>query len=139
MDIKTAIQEYCTSKSWKFVHGRKSDQNLIDITDVLKAEADNMSEGETMLFLDPVERISLEEGIRYSGNFMVLTNSALDKSYEAKFTDYIEPLISIVLNDFKWYLNCDYDVERWRSIEVVNAFDLNADGLAISFTVKGYN
>jgi len=139
MDILTSIKEFSASKSWTFVQGRKSDQNLIDITDVLKSEADNMSEGETMIFLDPIERTSLDDGIQYSGNFMVLTNSALDKSYENKFTDYIEPLIQTVLKDFKWSLNCDFDVLTWRSIEVVNAFDLNADGLAVSFTVKGYN
>ena len=138
MNIKDAFKNIADSLGWGFEYARRDYQNLTDVSDWIHSASQNYATGETFLFLDPVIRSPHETGITYSGNMMILTNSDIDMTYNDKFEGYIRPILDIVLGSFKNKLICDFDVNLWRVIEVVNFFDFNADGVSISFEIKGY-
>lgn len=136
MEVKTKLKQIAEANGWRFVYARRDYQNLIDAAQFISDEMRDAGVGETVLFLDPVVRKSENIGMRYTGNFMVLTSSNVDDSYEERTLKYIDPLIEKVMKEMKQKLRCIYDVDNWQSIEVINVFDFNADGLSISFNLK---
>lgn len=138
MDLTETLKAFADSKGWKFIHARRDYQNLQSTTDFISSETETYGTGETFLFLDPVVRKPEGDGITYSGNFLILTNSDLDKDYDDKFEDYIKPLISIVAEELKSFLRCDYDINDLTILEVINVFDFNSDGVSVRFNLKGY-
>lgn len=139
MDIREKLKAYAESKNWKFIHARRDFQNLHGVTDFIYSQTEGLDTGETVLILDPVVRKFERDGILYSGNFLVLTNSPLDMDYEEKYLNYIQPLFGIINNALPNVLRCEYDLNAWQAIELVNQFDFNADGVSVSFSVKGYD
>ncbi|SOC79834.1 hypothetical protein SAMN06296241_1371 [Salinimicrobium sediminis] len=135
MEVNQKLKDIATGYGWRFKAARRDYQNLIDATTFISDALVDAGNGETVLFLDPVVRKSEDLGIRYTGNFMVLTASDFDGDYEEKYEKFIQPLIQKVMVEMKQKLRCDYDVEFWQSIEVVNVFDFNADGLSVSFNL----
>lgn len=138
MDVKDAFKNIADDLGWGFEYARRDYQNLADITDFIYSTSKNYNTGETFMFIDPIVRSPHNTGTTYSGNMMILTNSDLDGMYDDKFEAYIRPLLNIVLGSFKNKLLCDFDINLWRVIEVVNFFDFNADGVSIQFEIKGY-
>lgn len=137
MDIKDKLESLATSYGWRFVHARRDYANLTQALSFVEDEAQKYGVGETILFLDPVVRDgSKTDGIVYSGNFMVLTISDLDGTYDNKYKDMIKPITDIVLVSMVNQLRCSYTVNQWRAIEVINVFDINADGLSVNFNLK---
>ena len=138
MELKTRLKEIADSYGWRFVYARRDYQNLIDATNFISDELRDAGKGETVLFMDPVTRRAENIGTRFTGNFMVLTSSDFDNSYEERMLNYVDPLIRKVMNDMRAQLVCDFDVDDWTAIEVINMFDFNADGLNVRFNLKGY-
>lgn len=138
MDISNDLKDYATLRGWKCHYARRDYQNLVDATTFVADTVEGYSEGETMMFIDPIRRKSLSDGISYAGSFMVLTKSDLDDDYFSRKQKYIDPLINTLLKTLKDRLKCNYDVDLWDSVEVINQFDWNADGLAITFSVRSY-
>jgi len=138
MDLINKLKEIALANGWRFKPARRDYQNLIDATAFISDEMADAGNGETVLFLDPVVRKSEDIGMRFTGNLMVLTASDIDMTYEEKYEKFIQPLIDIVMVQMKNKLRCDYDVDGWQSIEVINVFDFNADGLSVNFNLKGY-
>lgn len=138
MDFSTALENLALSYGWRFVHARRDYQNLTDAINYVSDELEGYGNGETVLFLDPVERSGRSPEITYSGNFMVLTRSDIDDTYEGKREKYIVPLLETVHGTMQNNLICEFDLDAWRSIEVINMFDFNADGLSVRFSAKGY-
>lgn len=138
MDVKEVLKNLALGYGWRFEYARRDYQNLIDATNFVADTIEGYGVGETVLFLDPIQRSGKSNDVTYQGNFMILTKSDLDDSYDGKHTKYIQPLIDIVHGGMEYKLRCEFDVNTWRSIEVVNVFDFNADGLSISFNLKGY-
>lgn len=136
--LKDKLKTLALSQGWKFVNARRDYQNLIDATNFVADEVEGYSVGETVLFLDPVIRKTEKDGMRFTGNFMVLTKSDFDDDYESRQIKYIDPLVEVVMKSMFNKLRCDFDVDGWQAIEVINVFDFNADGLSISFNLKGY-
>lgn len=138
MDIKDKLESLATNYGWRFVHARRDYANLTDALAFVEDEAQKYGVGETILFLDPVVRDGTKtDGIGYSGNFMILTISDLDGTYDEKYKDFIEPLTPIIVEDMRNKLRCSYNINQWRAIEVINVFDINADGLSVNFNLKG--
>lgn len=140
MDLRDKLQTIATDNGWTFNHGRRDYQNIQDIVSRLKSQSEDLASGETFLMLDPIQRKTLTSNtFEYSGNFMVLTNSDLKKTYTEKYEAFIAPLLEVVGVSMRNKMNCDFDVKLWRTIEVVNMFDFNADGLSVSFNLIGYS
>jgi len=137
MDFKQLLETIAAGYGWGVVYARRDYQNLQDILDRINSEAENYAEGETFLFVDPMQRKRHSTGYTYSGRFMVLTNADLADDYATKYAQYIAPIIDIVMNKIPNKLRCDGDVEQWQSIEVINALDINGDGLSVTYQWKG--
>jgi hypothetical protein len=139
MTPEIKLKALATAQGWAFVNAPRSYQNLQDIANFIADTMEGVGVGETFLFLDPVIRAKkTSEYIDYSGNFMVLTKSDLDETtYADRKTKYIDPVIDILYGTFYNKLRCDFSISDWRSIEVINVFDFNGDGVSMKFTLKG--
>ncbi len=138
MDFSTALNNYASDKGWRFIYARRDYQNLTDATNFIADSLEGFGVGETMLFCDPIVREGNGNSITYSGSFMILTKSDLDDDYDSRKQKYIDPLIDVVFSKMRNSFICDFDIDKWKSIELINQFDWNADGLMITFNVKGY-
>lgn len=138
MEVKEKLKELALANGWRFKYARRDYQNLIDATQFISDEMKDAGNGETVLFLDPVVRKTENLGVRYTGNFMVLKSSNLDENYEDRTEINIDPIVNQVMTVMVQKLKCIYDVDNWTSIEVINVFDFNADGLSVNFNLKAY-
>lgn len=138
MDVKQFLENIALSKGWRFIHARRDYQNLTDVLNYIRDEIESFEENETGIFLDPVTTSRQADGILYTGSFMVLTHSDLDMTYDQKYDTYIKPAKEYI-NGALWNkLRCDFDINTWTTIEVINVFDFNADGVSVQFNLKGY-
>lgn len=138
MDLKDTLEAIAVSQGWGFEYARRDYQNLVDVSDMIFSVSQEYADGETFMFVDPITRRPHETGVVYSGNLLILTNSDLDMGYEEKFEAYIRPMLDIVLKSMVGTLLCHYDLTTWRTLEVINFFDFNADGISIQYELKGY-
>ena len=138
MEAKDKFEMLALANGWRFIHARRDYQNLTDALSFIDDAVEGYGVGETILFLDPViYDATSTDGVVYSGNFMVLTKSDIDDTYENKYAKYIEPLKQEILGSFKNNVRCSFEIKQWRAIEVINVFDINADGLSVQFNLKG--
>jgi|SRR5690625_3186477 len=139
MNLKEKFKQLAEDRGWRFVYARRDYQNLHEVTDFISDQMQEAGQGETVLFLDPIVRRREDVGqVRHSGNFMVLTQSDLDDSYDDRTKNYIDPLINDVMGGLANELRCDFDIDEWVSIELINIFDFNADGISVRFNLRGY-
>lgn len=138
MDLSNHLKSYATSKNWRYEYARRDYQNLIDATDFVADAIEGYGVGETIMIVDPIRRSSENSGISYRGSFMVLTKSDLDDDYASRKTKYIDPLLDIILKEMKGFLLCNFDINQWEAIELINMLDWNADGLLVTYNLKGY-
>ena len=139
MTLENKFKTLTETLGWTFVNARRDYQNLASVADFIADTMEGVGVGETFLFLDPVIRAKkTSEYIDYSGNFMVLTQSDLDETtYADRKTKYIDPINDILYGTFYDKLRCNFLISDWRSIEVINVFDFNGDGVSMKFTLKG--
>ena len=139
MTPETKLETLATARGWTFINARRDYQNLQQLVNFIADSMEGVGVGETFLFLDPVIRgKKTTEFITYTGNFMVLTKSDLDETtYADRKIKYIDPVIEIMYGAFYNNLRCDFKVLEWNSIEVINEFDLNGDGISMKFKLEG--
>lgn len=118
-----------------FTYARRDYQNLYDEVPV----------GTPQIFLDPVQitesfgEYNEVETREYSGTFMVLISSDVEKgNYEQRYIDEIKPILDTTLATIKDTLRCDSDItiSLWRTVEAINIFDYNMDGVIVTYTVQ---
>lgn len=136
MDFKTQLENIATAKSWAFVYARRDFQNLFDASNFVVDAVEGFGVDETVMFVDPIKRATTPEGVNYTGAFMIVTRANHDKPYEERYTLFIEPLLAEIKSIYNG-LKCANDVITWNTTEVINIFDLNADGLLINYQVNG--
>ena len=116
---------------WSFEYSRADYQNLFD-------EMDN---NKIHLFVDPIVidsnfSDSGNETKTYSGKFMLLLSSDVDEDYSSKYSTYIKPLIDNSTQIIKADLLCgEYQINKFQTIEVINLFDNNLDGVLVNYSV----
>jgi len=139
MTAETKLETLAIARGWTFINARRDYQNLQELVNFIADSMEGYGVGETFLFLDPVIRgKKTTEFITYTGNFMVLTKSDLDETtYADRKIKYIDPVIEIMYGAFYDNLRCDFKVLEWNSIEVINEFDLNGDGISMKFKLEG--
>ncbi len=58
-------------------------------------------------------------------------------TYKEKYIEHIQPLMNGSLSIIKQTLICsDFEVMKFSSVEVINLFDTNLDGVLITYSVK---
>ena len=129
------LKSICATEDWVFTYARKDFQNLFN-----EIERVNIPH----IFLDPVviedvvNDMGATEAKIYSGDFMIMVSSDIDcESYDQRFQDHIKPLIETSIESLKDSIRCGQNVSfnLWRTIEVINAFDYNFDGLIVSYNI----
>lgn len=142
------LREITESLLWKFYYGRRDFQNLV--------ETESENDATYYFYLDPVTRnpIYSNAGLptgetEFEGRFMLLTKSDLDQEYdnqkevlakeEGKWLTHIKPKIVSVFSVFEAKLVCeDIEIQRMQTIDVINMFDENMDGILVNFKFKVY-
>ena len=116
---------------WIFEYSRSDYQNLYD----------EMTNDKIHLFVDPITTVSSfsDSGVETKsayGKLMILVSSDVDEDYQQKYDTNIKPLIDGALQVLKDTLVCSiYDIQKFETIEVINLFDFNLDGLLINYNV----
>lgn len=124
------LKNVAANAEWGFEYSRQDYQNLFD-------EIEN---NKPYLFVDPITIDSKfsdsgNEKKTYSGKFMLLLSSDVDESYSDKYNDYIKPLLDTNLQILKDELACtDYQIQYFRTLEVINLFDQNLDGVLVNYS-----
>lgn len=140
--MKEIFEQICQDRGYYFDYGRRDFQNLYDLAN---------EKGKFLFFLDPVRQDEYfsEMGNNtetiYSGYFMLLLNSDFDREYDSqkesdkgngKYEKYIKPCreeLAKIIDTF----NCnDLEVSEWSITEVINVFDVNADGVLVRYSIK---
>ena len=139
-DLVEVLENYATSYGWQFSYGNKANQNLLQ-SDLI---ADKI-----YLLLDPLNRkrkFSEFGGtgkVIFTGSFLLVVKSTIDLTYhgqgdaQGKYLKNIKPLLQTSLPLLEDDLNCSaYEIENWDIIDVVDAFDVNTDGIIVKFTLS---
>jgi hypothetical protein len=128
------LKAIAVANSYSFIYGRADYQNLHD----------ELETGLEYIFLDPVvideqfDEFNRVEASTYSGSFMILVSSDIDKGdYDARYIDEIKPIIDGALVIIKEALKCggSVDFNSWRQVEVINLFDYNLDGVTVTYNI----
>lgn len=138
MELKEKLNEIATSKGWAFVYARRDYQNLYEAAQYVEDSVSTYAMDETVMFVDPIVRSPKSGTTEYKGKFMVVTKSNMDWDYDERYVKYIEPLIPEFKSVIK-SLSCDFDVKEFRMVEIINLFDLNADGFVVTYSIDGYD
>lgn len=138
MNVKDKLEAIATLNGWAFEYGRRDFHNLRD-SDSFKADSvEGFGNDDSIMFCDPIKTADQADDIILStGTFMILTRSNHDKTYSERYDLFIEPLL-VALKTMKNQFKCDWNVVRWEKTEVINVFDINADGVLITFSMNGY-
>lgn len=127
------LKAIAAANGWVFEYGRRDFQNLHDETE---------QKGVSYLFVDPIE-ISKNrsdsgqvESITSGGSLMLLYSSDIDEeSYEYRYENYIKPIINTQIEIIEDNLICEQEasLEEWKTVEVINMFDFNLDGILLTY------
>lgn len=126
------LKNIANANDWIFEYGRPDYLNVADDIEVDK----------TYLFLEPIQIDSKfsdsgNEIKSYSGKFMLLLSSDIDEDYLTKYENYIKPLIDDSLMKIKDSFACsDFQINSFKTLEVVNLFDGNVDGLLVNYQAE---
>ena len=103
-----------------------SGQFLLVVKSTIDAVYHNQTEEQVF-----ARRIELNNGEIHSNscaNFSLI---------EGKYTKNIQPLLNNDITRLEDLLNCSqYNVTNWQIIDVIDALDVNTDGILVTFTVK---
>jgi hypothetical protein len=125
------FKNIAVANGWGFEYSRADYQNLNE----------DIEAGKVYLFLDPIQTESKftetgNETLTYTGKLMLLLSSDVDEEYIDKYNDYIKPLFKFNLQAIKDELACDdYQINSFKSTEIINLFDANLDGILINYTI----
>lgn len=132
-DIKEIYEGYTKELGWAFSYGNKANQNLLQ---------SNLDSNEIYFLLDPITRVIENKPTGatgytdFNGEFLLVVKSNLDAEYENKYKDNIKPLFD-ELDKFHKLLRCsDYEITEWSIVDVIDAFDINTDGLVVTYKVR---
>jgi len=144
MDLVRVFETYCTNNGLEFRYGSKSHLNLVQST----LETDDV-----FMLLFPVDRHKKPNDLGtkiskriFTGRFLLVKNSNRDQHYfnereqdqqDSKYTENIEPLITLHESIGNNILGCDYgyELELWKCIDAVDVLDANLDGIWCNYKI----
>ncbi|MFV8339142.1 hypothetical protein ACNQGL_07710 [Flavobacterium sp. LB3P21] len=125
------LQLIAINNNWVFEYSRSDYQNLYNGMEISKIH----------LFVDPITIDSQfsdsgSETKTYTGKFMLLVSSDVDEAYLTKYVDHIKPLITDSTQIIKDSILCsDYEINKFQTVEVINLFDVNLDGILVNYSI----
>lgn len=141
-DIVRILQDIATDKNITYHYGKKAALNLLegslDVSEIYMLHEFTNRRSEYNSFGTAIVSYS------YEGKFFLVKHSDYDQQYfqelgtedTSKFTQNIEPLLT-VFAEIGNTLGCsDMEVLQWDNIDVTDALDANMDGLLCSYKIK---
>lgn len=126
------LKNFANANNYYFEYSRADYQNLYDGMEINKIH----------LFADPITIDSTfsDSGVEtktYTGKVMLLVSSDIDEDYKTKYESHIKPLISESTAIIKQSILCDDNMEinKFQTIEIINLFDVNLDGVLINYSI----
>lgn len=125
------LKDLAAANNWVFEYSRSDYQNIYDGMEISKIH----------LFADPITIDSQfsdtgNETKTYTGKFMLLVSSDIDEDYLTKYVDHIKPLITDSTQIIKDSILCsDFDINKFQTLEVINLFDVNLDGVLVNYSI----
>jgi hypothetical protein len=129
------LKDIATINNWCFEYSRSDYQNLYDGMEINKIH----------LFVDPitVDSVFSDSGVEtktYSGKMMLMVSSDVDEDYKTKYESHIKPLIDDTTQIIKQSVICaDMEIKKFQTLEVINLFDVNLDGVLINYSITIIN
>lgn len=123
------LKEIAIENDWVFEYSRTDYQNLIN----------DIEPDKIYFFVDPITIDSKfsdsgRESKTYSGKIMLLVSSDVDEDYSDRYENHIKPLIDNSSEILKDAFSCsDFELLKFQTIEVINLFDSNLDGILINY------
>lgn len=145
-DFTRTLQEYCNANGISYHYGRKASLNLLT-TDQLEDKVYLLHEASPRRANMNTTKTRIES-FTFIGKFFLMVKSTIDMPYfnekqegdsNSKYTNNIEPLLNMFQDIGNSFGCTDFEVEQWESIDVVNVFDANRDGVLVTYTVKGFD
>lgn len=124
------LKNIAEANSWGFEYARQDYQNLVN----------DIEENKTRFFVDPIITDSKfsdtgSETVTYSGKLMLMLSSDVDEEYNDKYEQHIKPLFDGACATLKDAFSCsDFQLNSWKTTEIINLFDQNLDGLLITYS-----
>jgi len=151
--IKQAVGRVNDTYPTKFHYGDYASHNLIDLfepdqTEPVDPETDPLRYAHVFMLPYQVEDLfSSQFGFSsgqniFRGDFLVLVKSDLDeahweKYYQEKYDHNIHGLENYVRETLRpEIINCELIITRWSYQQVINIFDVNMDGLLITYEIR---
>lgn len=124
-----------------YAYGKDHWQNLADHSKDENKPFEERNKYFKLLWVDDDPRFnsfSAAESIKCDGELLILASSKLsDPSYEYKYDTHIKKLKELAMQFVNMISDCDnYQVTRWKMIEVENIYDENLDGLKVQFSIN---
>lgn len=125
------LKEIAENNDFVFEYSRSDYQNLYNGMEISKIH----------LFVDPITIDSQfsdtgHETKTYTGKFMLLVSSDVDEDYKTKYNDHIKPLITDSTQIIKDSILCsDHEINKFQTVEVINLFDVNLDGVLVNYSI----
>lgn len=78
------------------------------------------------------------ERVKCDGELLILASSKIsDPSYEYKYETHIKHLKELAINFSNQLTDCNnFQITRWKLIEIENIYDNNLDGIKVQFTIN---
>ena len=144
-DFTRVLQEYCVANDISYHYGRRANLNLLQ-SDLLADKVYLLHEASPRRANYNSTGTSIEK-FTFIGKFFLMVKSTVDMPYFnekqdddsiSKYTLNIEPLLDLfesMGNDF----GCsDFEISQWETIDAINVFDANKDGIIVTYTAVGY-
>ncbi|CAL2085076.1 hypothetical protein [Tenacibaculum sp. 190524A02b] len=133
------FKEITNEIGWSFNYGKVHWQNLQDLPEDSELPFEERSKYFLLLYKDrdfKFDKYSSIIGFDYHGEAVLSVRSSLtDKDYNYKYEVHISKLEEEVSKMFEKFNICDnWNIKRWKEVEVENQFAPNLDGLKIQFT-----
>lgn len=70
------------------------------------------------------------------GGFIVASDCGFDVVQLGKYIENIKPLLNTEIRKLESLINCgDYAITNWSIIDVINALDVNTDGIIVTYNL----
>ncbi|WP_445454097.1 hypothetical protein [Flavobacterium sp. 25HG05S-40] len=126
---------------YHYAYGKDEWQNLADHPKDENKQFEQRNKYFKVLWIDDDPTFNQYSGVermKFDGEMLILASSKLsDGSYEYKYETHIKNLKALAMSFCDKLADCDnYQVTRWKMIEVENIYDNNLDGVKIQFSVN---
>lgn len=143
-DIVRILQDIAEGNNITYHYGKKAALNLL--------EAPSEMDADTVYLLHEFTNRKSEYNTtgtkiiaaNYEGKFFLVKHSNLDQPVfdergtesTSKYTQNIEPLLSVFATIGNQLACAEYEVMQWDNIDVTDALDANMDGILCTYRIK---